>query len=195
MVPVVLVAFAGGAAIAGVPSDVVDDVQSVDIRPPATTGGQVAADDSTAAVATTVAPGAVPATTSTPPPATDARSSTTVTTGATSTSSTGDGPTSSAASTASPAIVVANAARRPGVATAVAERLRGSGYTDVVAADALDEFAETVVYHSAGDEVAAQAVASALGLAATVVQARPEGALTVGDEPGTVWVMLGRDAV
>lgn len=91
------------------------------------------------------------------------------------------------------AVVVANGSGRAGVATSVVDELRTRGYTDVVAADAREPRASTEVYFTSGFDREAHALAATIGLDRSLVLPRPDDQITVGDEPGQLWLVLGSD--
>ena len=90
-------------------------------------------------------------------------------------------------------IVVDNASNPPGLADSVVQQLSNFGYTDVVATDAIAPRSESVVVYADGREGEARRLAEQLGVAATQVEPRGDGPLTVDDATGDLLALLGTD--
>lgn len=179
---VMALALLSGVAVAGLPEAVPDDIRAAQIRPPASVPSTEPQDSS-------------PATSSEaqmtePPPTATAPTSTAL--GAASTT-----PPSVTATAPTPLppsevrVVVANAAAADGLAGRVAEQARGLGYEDVVATNAVDRRAVSVVYYSPEYEIEAEALAGALGIAA--IEPQPAEQITVDGTAADLWVVLGGD--
>jgi hypothetical protein len=90
-------------------------------------------------------------------------------------------------------VVVANATNIAGVAARTADRLRTLGYVDPVAADAAADRIDTVIYYIDGRHGEAVRLARQLDLDRQRVHARPGAALTVNDDAGELWLLVGED--
>ena len=90
-------------------------------------------------------------------------------------------------------VVVVNATNVSGVAARTAEQLRGFGYTDVVATDAVVDRPDSMIVYVDGRSGEALRLAVQLGLDPGRVQPRQVGPLTVEQEDGDIWVLMGGD--
>lgn len=176
---VMVVALLAGIAVAGLPESVPSDVRASGIRPPA--------------VVPSTEP--EPPTTSASPPSTTAAPVATSTPGDTDASV----PVDTAPENVTPVprppsevrVVVANAAAADGLAGRVAEQVRGLGYTDVIATNAIGRRASSAVFYSPDFSLEAEALAAALGIA--TVEPQPIEQITVDAVAADLWVVLGGD--
>ncbi len=92
-------------------------------------------------------------------------------------------------------VIAANGSGKKGAAATVAQTLAQSGYTQVVATNSLQPVTTSSVMYAAGYEANARAIAKALTLPDTAVQALAAGAPVAKDQPATagVVVMIGPD--
>lgn len=188
---VAVAAFVVGAAIAGLPETVADDVVLTEFP-----GSGPETTVLTPVTDTPEAPGTGPSATALGP-------STTLN-GQTPDVATSDPPTSSgppadevatsAASDEQLQVVVANASVVDGVATQVASIVRSMGYPDVVATTASQPRATTVVYFVAGAEGDARRIAERLFIDGADIEPRPEGVFTEEGRAADVLVLVGDDA-
>jgi hypothetical protein len=165
---VAVISLLAGIAVTGLPKDVSDDVRSDDISvataaSSTTTTAQRASTMGTEPLAGGTAPGPNGVVTSTVVPVGSLR------------------------------IVVANAGGAAGVAARVAAELRGLGYGDVSATNAVTPRQDTVLVFAPGFEPSAARVAADLGFAAQRLEPEGASALTADAAPADVWILLGRD--
>lgn len=203
---VALVGLLVGVATTGLPQTVSRDIESVDINTPAPTS---------TAVATTSIPSATtsrsPAS-SAPPTTDDESTSEPAGTGDTSTTSSFTTPESTAPFTtsftpetvATPAsttlvpiesisVVVVNATDFPGLAADTRDALRGLGYGDVEATDAIDNVQSSIVYYRLGRAAEARRLTDEIGIGADDVAPQPDDQLAVDGLTGDIVVLLGTD--
>lgn len=92
-------------------------------------------------------------------------------------------------------VVAANGSGKSGVAAKVAQTLAQSGYTQVVATNSNQPVTTSSVMYAAGYDANARAVAKALGIPESSVQALAAGATLAKDQPATagVIVLIGPD--
>lgn len=180
---VAVVGVAAGAAIAGVPTDVPNDIRATDIQP---------APSTTAAPEPSTTP--EPAVTTDPPP----ESSSATAPPASSTSPPDTTPTTTTVASPPPprpveevSVVVANGGGANGLAGDVRDDLRTRGYVEVSATNADRRFAASVVYFAPGFEQEAARLARDLGI--VTVEAAPAEPVTENDATAEVVIVLGGD--
>jgi hypothetical protein len=88
-------------------------------------------------------------------------------------------------------VVVADAAGDRAAATAVAEELRAGGFEDVTLAEATTQRESSMVLYEPGFELPAIGLVGLLDVPEG--GRRPADAVTTLDEPGELWVLVGRD--
>lgn len=180
-----------GAAIAGPPQDVPNDV-IVTRLPESTTATTTEAPRRGSSATTTSAASRTVATSST---VTTAALRTTATTGPTvtapPTSPTGAGV--ALAPESSVRLVVANATDAPGLAARTVAVLRTMGYSDAVPTDAVTSRLDTVIVHVDGRGGEASRLATQLGVEPSQVRLRQAERLTVSEDDADLWVLLGAD--
>ncbi len=87
-------------------------------------------------------------------------------------------------------VVAANGSNKKGVASKVAQVLAQSGYTQVVATNSLQPVTTSSVMYASGYDENARAIAKALGLPDTAVQALAAGAAIAKEQPPTAGVVV-----
>ena len=92
-------------------------------------------------------------------------------------------------------VAVANGTNAPGLATEYALILNGLGYLDTTATDAAEGTAAAAVYFSDGFRSEAQRLAQQIGLNENAVQALPGRPLTLDDVDADLWLVVGADRV
>lgn len=188
-----VLALAAGAAVAGRPTSVPNDV--VIDQPPATTGQAGTIDPST--TMTTGATTSNSTTTSAAPDlSVDTRQPRSRPTDATSsTEPAGANPSTTLVPESGLRVAVANATNFPGIATEHVAILNGLGYVDATPTDATDTADATAVFFSDGFSSEALRLAQQLGLDENAVQPHPEGELTSDDVETDLWLIVGADRV
>jgi hypothetical protein len=175
-----------GIAVAGLPDAVPDDVASSEIepRPPTTTTPVLrttAVTTSTTFAAESSTPEAATTAPVTPPSSSPPRSVQPTST------------TTTLVPIETLRVVVANAGWADLLAARTADLLRSLGYNDVIATTGLERRLLSDVLYATGREVEAQRLANQLGIPATRVQPHPGVAVSVGNEQGDVWLLVGND--
>jgi LytR cell envelope-related transcriptional attenuator len=88
-------------------------------------------------------------------------------------------------------VVIGNAGPADLLATRTAPVLRRLGYRDLVITTAIKPWAVTTVLFAPGWKREARTLAAQLAVGEGEVQPRPAGSITVGNERGDIWVLVG----
>jgi hypothetical protein len=183
-----------GAAIAGRPQDVPNDV--VVTRVPDVTTTTTTITEATRETDATTAPSRSSTTSTTERAGRSVTGGTTTSSLRTTSTSTSTVPATTLAPEAGLRLVVANATDAPGLAARTVALLRAMGYADSVPTDAVTTRPDTIVVHVDGRWGEATRLAAQLGLAPTQVLPRPAEPLTIVDDDegdADLWVLLGAD--
>ena len=177
-----------GMVVAGLPDHVPSDVVSSEIQPVKATEPTT----STSSLPTTTVPAAAsssapPSPATTPPPPTVATEPGTTTTGGTTV------PTTTIASPATVLVVVGNAGPADRLASRMVEILATYGYVNAMAATATQRRLSTEIYFAPGRDQEASHLAGTLGIPDEQVVPYPGTPITVGNEVGDLWLLVGND--
>lgn len=181
---VLIVGLAAGAAIAGRPTTPAHDIRISAVQPTVSEASTTPAPVSTTAafpsVTSTTAASAAPSTSvaATTAPATTIAATTT---------------TTPVPDRSTVRLVVANAGKGSGIATAEAARLVALGYSTPATGDARRQLDQSTVYARAGQEAEARQLLADVGLPADRLQPFPSQSVTTVDAKADVILALGLD--